>query len=34
MGNEPLLLARLAKCLISRREDDDAIFLPKVKEGD
>ena len=33
-GNEPLLLARLAKCLISNRDKDDATFLPKVKEGD
>jgi hypothetical protein len=34
MGIEPLLLARLAKCLISNRDKDDANFPPKVKEGD
>jgi len=34
MGNEPLLLAGLAKRLISSRDGNDAYFPPKVTGGD
>jgi hypothetical protein len=34
MGNEPLLLAGLAKRWISSRDIDDATFLPKMTESD
>ncbi|MCY1438811.1 hypothetical protein D3C76_1062380 [compost metagenome] len=30
VGNEPLLLARLAKCQMSRRDENDANLSPKV----